>query len=401
MDTLDKIIEQIITQATGDDEVLRAFVQLLKDNVRLPADGFVIGEPVLVTAIEYNGNGRRGLTAGIRRENGSDHVVGLGEVMFPGTFTGGHAIAAYRKWLGLDPSCIEGQAASQPRRHHKATGDDIDLDKPVELVVLSVKERTARCRLPDSDRIITLRAGTVYDEVPGHIITVSPKKQWRYGGHPYLSGEIESSRLDVQALGLVPLGLADRGIWDPRDHDWGEEDEPMEEWEKLIIARGPRPMFEMEQVMPGESRNDPFCDPICRAADLKNAGENAEARKILMDLCQTDLRCLDAHSHLGHLVFDYYPQDAIKYYEAGLRIGELSLGDDFTGVLAWGFMDNRPFLRCMQGYGVCLWRFGRFEEAEHIFNRMLRLNPTDNQGARFLLDEVKVGVTWENSKNRG
>lgn len=49
--------------------------------------------------------------------------------------------------------------------------------------------------------------------------------------------------------------------------------------------------------------------------------EKAEARKILMDLCQADLRCLDSHSHLGHLVFDYYPQDAIKYYETGLRIG--------------------------------------------------------------------------------
>ncbi|MBU1193460.1 MAG: tetratricopeptide repeat protein [Proteobacteria bacterium] len=401
MDTLDKMIERIISQASGDDEVLRAFVQLLKDHVRLPADGFIIGEPVLVTAIEYNDNVRRGLTARIRREDGSDHVVGLGEVMFSETFTGGQAIAAFRKWLGLDPFCVEGQTASQPRQYHKATKDDIDLSKPVELVILSVKERTARCQLPDSDRIITLRAGTVYDEVPGHIVTVSPKKQWRYGGHPYLSGEIESSRLDVQALKLIPLGLADRGIWDPREHDWGEEDAPMGEWEKLIIARGPCPMFEMEQVMPGESGNDPFNDPISQAVDHRYAGKKAEARKILMDLCQADLRCLDAHSHLGHLVFDYYPQKAIEHYETGLRIGELSLGNDFAGVLAWGFMDNRPFLRCMQGYGLCLWRLGRFKEAEHIFNRMLWLNPTDNQGARFSLDEVKAGISWEDSENRG
>ena len=401
MNTLDKIIEKITAQASGDNEVLRAFVQLLADHVRLPADGFVIGEPVLVTAIEYNDNVRRGLTARIRREDGSDHVIGLGEVMFPGTVTGGQAVAAFRKWLGLDTFCVEDQAVSLPRRHHKATREDIDLDKSVELVILSAKERTARCRLPDSNRIITLRAGMVYDAVPGHIVTVSPKKQWRYGGHPYLSGEIESSRLDVQALKLVPLGLADKGIWDPEEHDWGEDDEPMEEWEKSIIAKGPRPMFEMEQVMPGESGNDPFCDPICRVVDLKHAGENAEARKILMDLCQADLRCLDAHSHLGHLVFDYYPKKAIEHYETGLRIGELSLGDDFTGVLAWDFMGNHPFLRCMQGYGLCLWRLGRFEEAEHIFNRMLRLNPTDNQGARFLLDEVKAKVTWENTQNKG
>ena len=119
-----------------------------------------------------------------------------------------------------------------------------------------------------------------------------------------------------------------------------------------------------------------------------------------MDLCQADLRCLDAHFHLGGLVFDYYPRDAIGHYETGLRIGQFSLGDDFTGVLLWGFTDNRPFLRCMHGYGLCLWRMGRFEEAEHVFDQMLWLNPSDNQGARFILDEVKEKITWEDSENR-
>ncbi len=159
-------------------------------------------------------------------------------------------------------------------------------------------------------------------------------------------------------------------------------------------------MFEMEQVIPVESGSDPFDDPFCRAVDLKRAGESEDARKILMDLCQADLRCLDAHSHLGNFVFDYFPKKAIEHYEAGLRIGELSLGDNFNGVLAWGFIANRSFLRCMQGYGLCLWRLVRLKEAEQIFTRMLWLNPTDNQGARFLIDEVKAGITWEDSQNR-
>ena len=163
-----------------------------------------------------------------------------------------------------------------------------------------------------------------------------------------------------------------------------------------IIAHGPRPMFEMEQVLPGEDPDDPFTDPIIRSNDLKDAGERAEAKKILMQLCQADLRCLDAHSHLGNFVFDHHPQDAVRHYEVGLRIGELSLGDDFTGVLAWSLIDNRPFLRCMHGYGLCLWRLGRFDEAEQIFEKMLWLNPSDNQGVRFLIDEVKAKTAWEN-----
>lgn len=90
-----------------------------------------------------------------------------------------------------------------------------------------------------------------------------------------------------------------------------------------------------------------------------------------------------AHSHLGSFVFDRRPQDAIRHYEVGLRIGELSLGDDFNGVLPWGWIDNRSFLRCLHGYGLCLWRLGRFDEAERLFDRMLWLNPSDNPGRAF------------------
>ena len=116
------------------------------------------------------------------------------------------------------------------------------------MVVLSVKERTARCRLLQSERIITLRASGLWNLVPGEIVTVKPHKQWRYGGHPYLSGEIERTRVDVATLGLEPLRLQELGIWDPDEHYWGEENEPIEEWAKPIIARGSRRQFELEQV---------------------------------------------------------------------------------------------------------------------------------------------------------
>jgi Flp pilus assembly protein TadD len=80
-----------------------------------------------------------------------------------------------------------------------------------------------------------------------------------------------------------------------------------------------------------------------------------------------------------------------------VSIGALSLGDSFEGLLPWGFIDNRPFLRCLHGYGLCLWRLGRGEEAEAVFNRMLWLNPSDNQGARFLLAAVRDGEEWKAS----
>ncbi len=393
--TLHETIEEIIVDAYGDHEQLWAFRQVFEDDIDLPADGFVIGEPVSVLEIDYNGNERRGLTARCRREDGSEYMVAASEVVFPVGSAGAWLIATYRRWLNIDPFPVGVQVSSRRKRQHKATVDDIDLSQPVELIVLSVKERAVRCRLPGSERAITLRPSSLGDVVPGEIVTVKPRKQWSYGGHPYLSGEIQSVRLEIEALHLVPLSLQEIGMWDPKEHYWGEENDPIEPWAEPIIANGPRPKFEMEQVLPGQDPDDPFDDPITRVNDLKDAGERAEAIKILMDLCQADLRCLDAHSHLGNLVFDHYPKDAMRHYEVGLRIGELSLGKGFTGVLQWGNIDNRPFLRCMHGYGLCLWRLGRFDEAMYVFDRMLWLNPSDNQGVRFLLDEVKAKTAWE------
>jgi len=68
-------------------------------------------------------------------------------------------------------------------------------------------------------------------------------------------------------------------------------------------------------------------------------------------------------------------------------------------VLPWGLIDNCPFLRCMHGYGLCLWRLGRFDEAERVFDRMFWLNPSDNQGVRFLIDDVKDKTAWEDREN--
>ncbi len=401
LEALDRMIAEIAGDVDSDDEQLRAFRQAFEDNVAMPVRGYVIGEPVLVVAVDYDGNQRRGLTARCRSAGGAEYAVALCDVVFPQAPEGARYVAAYRRWLNIEPYLAEPQKSARTGRQLKATEteDDIDLSKPVEVAVLAVKEKSARCRLLGSDRVITLRAGSLWEVVPGVIATVIPRKQWRYAGHPYLSGEIQSTCIDVKALNLEPLALHDMGTWDPEEEYWGDEEDPIEEWAKPIIAHGPRPMFEMEQVLPGADPNDPFEDPIYRAIDLKNEGKQGEAMKMLMELCQADLRCLDAHAHLGCFTFKYFPKEAIRYYEVGLRIGELSLGDDFSGVLSWGFIDNRPFLRCMHGYGLCLWRLGRFDEAERVFERMLWLNPSDNQGVRFLIDDVKAKRRWEDREN--
>lgn len=80
------------------------------------------------------------------------------------------------------------------------------------------------------------------------------------------------------------------------------------------------------------------------------------------------------------------------------EVGQLSLGPGFDGLLLWGFIDDRPFLRCIHSYGLCLWRLGRLEEARRLFERMLWLNPADNQGIRLLMRDLNDGSPWQDRR---
>ena len=143
---------------------------------------------------------------------------------------------------------------------------------------------------------------------------------------------------------------------------------------------------------------DQIDDPILRAREFEALGDRAAAEDLLAEVLEADLRCLDAHAHLGNRQFPTSPAWALSHYEVGVQIGDLSLGPDSgePPVLPWGLIDNRPWLRCMLGQGLCLWRLERWEEAERVFERMLWLNPTDNQGVRFLTDDVAKRKPWTN-----
>jgi hypothetical protein len=392
---VDALLEDMLVDADGDDEQLWALREAIAGALDLPMDVHVVGEPLSLVAVDYDGNSRRGLVGRCRREDGSEYRIGLADVMLPPDAAGFPCLAAYCRWLGVEPPTLaRGLGTETKLRRHKASEDDIDLSKPVELVVLAVKERAARCRLLDSERLITLRAGALHRVVPGQITTVMPRKHWRHNGHPYLSGTIVSTRIDAAALGLTPLALSEFGRWDPADEYWGDEGDPIAEWAAPIVACGPRPMFEMEQVLPGSDPEDVDSDPILEANALTSAGDIVGAQDILASMLETDLRCLDAHAHLGNMLFRASPRWAVSHYDVGVRIAELSLGDGFDGVLAWGLVDNRPFLRCLQGYGLCLWRLERWDEAESVLERILWLNPSDNQGIRGVLPKVRAREAW-------
>ena len=165
----DKLIEEILVDAYGEDEQRWAFRQVIEDEVPLPAGGTVIGETVRVTKIDYDGNPQRGLRATCQKEQGKTYEVVLEDVGFPEGSRAASYAKAYRQWLGIP------QPAKSPRAEYreklkqtKVQVGEIDICKPVDLIVLGVrKQEMARCRLLGVDKEITLRSAGVWDVVPG------------------------------------------------------------------------------------------------------------------------------------------------------------------------------------------------------------------------------------------
>jgi len=191
----------------------------------------------------------------------------------------------------------------------------------------------------------------------------------------------------------APLRLQYHGTWDPAEEYWGEPDDPIDDIFQTIIAAGPRPECEMEQVLPGQDPDD-IDDDIIRSAELRQAGYSGKARALLRAMIVQDPRCIDAHVHIGNLMFDDNPKGALAHYQTAVAIGEQALPGGFGGVLPWGWIDNRPFLRGLNGMSISLWRLRRFEEAEVAIDAQLWLSPSDNVGARFIRDDVRARQLW-------
>ena len=100
-DSTDRLLEEILVDAYGEEEQLWAFRQVIEDEVPLPAEGTVIGETVRITKIDYDGNPRQGLRATCRKGDNKTYVVALADVDFPEDSPAAPYLKAYRKWLGV------------------------------------------------------------------------------------------------------------------------------------------------------------------------------------------------------------------------------------------------------------------------------------------------------------
>lgn len=299
-----------------------------------------------------------------------------------------------------------GERYSTARMH--VLGDQMETLAPkapastrTEAVVLTVGPHSARLRIFGEEGEVTFRSGDLYELAPAHVVTLLVEKRWVWRGDAYASGKVAETRIDIPRLGLTALALEGGEPEDVREYSEAcRGSGPYSELRRNLTAK-PRPSYELDELAWGAFPGaDPEDNPTCKAAELRALGRDAEARALLMHALGRDLRVLDAHAGLGSMVFERSPERALVHYEIGVRIGELSVPVGFDGLLTWRRLYNRPFLRCLHGYGLCMWRRGDLAGAKKTFERILSLDPDDHQGVRFCWQDVQAGRSWEETNAR-
>ncbi|MHB1493732.1 MAG: tetratricopeptide repeat protein [Thermoplasmataceae archaeon] len=114
--------------------------------------------------------------------------------------------------------------------------------------------------------------------------------------------------------------------------------------------------------------------------------EGAERRDMAMQALEISENCPDAYVILAEMERDNNKK--MELYTKGVKAGEKVLGkeifDKDKGHF-WGITETRPYMRAMEGLATALWNSGQLDRTQEIYERLIELNPNDNQGNRYSL----------------
>ena len=145
-----------------------------------------------------------------------------------------------------------------------------------------------------------------------------------------------------------------------------------------------------DKMASGEIPPSAALDPLDEAQSLVYEAWNTEGSekislaKRALDLCPD---CADAYVILAQE--DAKSLDAaLGLFKKGVDAGKRALP---AGVFEksqgrfWEVMETRPYMRARLGLAECLWDLGKKEDALGHLRELMRLNPADDQGVRYIL----------------
>jgi tetratricopeptide (TPR) repeat protein len=136
----------------------------------------------------------------------------------------------------------------------------------------------------------------------------------------------------------------------------------------------------------GRSRND----AIGKAQDVMYDAWERTTSRSRVALARKALGisplCADAYNLLAEEAMSV--EEARDLYAKAVDAGELALGPkgfkEYAGHF-WGFLETRPYMRARAGLADILLKLGDEDAAISHYRDMLKLNPNDNQGIRYVL----------------
>ena len=143
-----------------------------------------------------------------------------------------------------------------------------------------------------------------------------------------------------------------------------------------------------------ENANDLYYD----AMELLGAGgrnEIKEAEKLLMKALEIDEHNVQTHIGLAHVYgFLKNKKKAEKHIKKAYEetVKKIPV---WPSRMEWGFLENRAYLRAIQYRADLFADEGKKEKAIELYRLLLKLNPNDNQGARYTISGVYVGISGE------
>lgn len=130
---------------------------------------------------------------------------------------------------------------------------------------------------------------------------------------------------------------------------------------------------------------------LAQAQDVMYDAFEASTRKQRVTLARKALTisplCADAYVMLAEEAA-VTVEECHAFYAKGVEAGELALGKEaFVDDIGhfWGLLETRPYMRARAGLAQTLWALEERDQAIAHYQDMLRLNPNDNQGIRYLL----------------
>jgi tetratricopeptide (TPR) repeat protein len=139
-----------------------------------------------------------------------------------------------------------------------------------------------------------------------------------------------------------------------------------------------------------------------RASDLSDP---VAAAKLARQALAKWPDCGDAHMLLAELARG--PKEALDHYSHAVESHARALYEltkdpfgEWDGHF-WGMIETRPYMRARLALAQTMWALGRRDEAVEHYRQLLKLNPNDNQGVRYILAPalLEIGrdaelVTW-------